>query len=235
MVLGVIVVCMPMMFVCWLLLAAKWTKMDALTMHMPEGARSIVVKAMLAESSDAPTLQRAGKLDADAVKEWQRRPHFRPGVQPATPPEVQAMYRQQIENRKYAQTLSKKAQEDEQAGHACDAEELYTQAAGKYQSPEFYQYTEGVGRAGLKCGDMPGARAGLEAAILIQTNFLKGTEEDQLTSVRQDRLRDREFLIVVYEKQHESALARKVCSDAHPGWKACTCKLASGDVVCAAQ
>jgi hypothetical protein len=226
-----------MMFVGWLLLAAQWTKMDALTMRLPEGGRSLVVEAMLEHSSDAKGLQRATRLDAETVKEWQREARLMTTAIDSrgrqTPPDLQALYKQQIANRAAARALSKKAEDDVKAGQACAAEDLYTEAASKDQSAEVYSYTEGLGRAGLKCGDLPGARAGLEAAILKETNFIKGTEEDQLTDVRRDLLKDREFLVVVYEGQHESGLARQVCSDAHPGWKGCACSLGKdGDVKC---
>jgi hypothetical protein len=237
MVLGVVAVCLPMMFAGWLLLSARWTKMDALTARMPEGTRSLVVQAMLEHSSDAKGLQRATQLDAEAVKEWQRRPRFIATAidsrRRQTPPDLQALYKRQIANRAAARALSKKAEDEVKAGQACAAEDLYTEAASKDMSAEVYSYTEGLGRAGLKCGDLPGARAGLEAAVLKETNFIKGTDEDQLTDVRRDLLKDREFLVVVYEKEHENALARQVCSDAHPGWKGCACSLGKdGDVKC---
>jgi hypothetical protein len=239
MVLGVVVVCLPMMFVGWLLLAARWTKMDALTVRMPEGMRSLVVQAMLGHSSDAKTLRRATLLDPEAMKAWQQQARAvltlvdtqLPGQR--TPPDLQALYKQQVANRAAARALSKKAEEQGKNGKECAAEDLYTEAASKDVSSEIYSYTEGLGRAGLKCGDLPGARAGLEAAILKETNFIKGTDEDQLTDVRRDLLKDREFLVVVYAKEHESALGRQVCSDAHPGWKGCACALGKdGDVKC---
>jgi hypothetical protein len=237
MVLGVVVVCLPMMLVGWLLLAARWTKMDALTARMPEGTRSLVVQAMLSHSSDTKGLRRATKLDPEAVREWQQRPRLIANVVGSrgrqTPPELQAFYKQQIANRAAARALSKKAEDDEKAGQACAAEDLYTQAASKDVSAEIYSYTERLGRAGLKCGDLPGARAGLEVAVLKETNFIKGTDEDQLADVRRDLLKDREFLVVVYEKEHESGLARQVCSDAHREWKGCVCALGKdSDVKC---
>ncbi len=211
--------------------------MDALTGRMPEGMRSLVVQAMLEQSSDAKGLQRATKLDPEATKEWLQRPRFVPTAVGSsdrqTPPELQALYKQQVADRAAARDLSRKAEEQEKDGKECAAEDLYTKAASKDVSSEIYSYTEGVGRAGLGCGDLPGARAGLEAAILKQTNFIKGTDEDQLADVRRDLLKDREFLVVVYEKEHESALARQVCSDAHPAWKGCACALGNdGDVKC---
>ncbi|HZL26219.1 MAG TPA: hypothetical protein VFC39_06780, partial [Acidobacteriaceae bacterium] len=74
---------------------------------------------------------------------------------------------------------------------------------------------------------------GLEDAVKKETDFLKGTDEDQLTDVRRDLLKDREFLIVVYQRQHEDVAAADVCSEAHKGWKGCACALGKGgDVNC---
>jgi hypothetical protein len=241
MVLGVVAVCLPMVFVGWLVLVARWAKMDAVTMRMPEWSRSLAVQAMLERSSDAKSLERATKLEAEAVKEWQRHPQvigMTGGVPRGrrTPPELQALYNQQMASRAAARALTAKAEEQEKAGQECAAEDLYSEAASKDANNEIYRYAEGIGRAGLKCGDLPGARAGFEAAILKETNFIKGTDEDQLTGVRDDLLKDREFLVVVYEKQHETGLARQVCSDAHPGWKSCACSLGkNGDVECIQQ
>lgn len=89
-----------------------------------------------------------------------------------------------------------------------------------------------MGRSGLRCGDLTGARAGLETAILKEKDFIKGTDEDQLGKVRQDLMADKQFLIVVYQKEHETALAKQTCSDAHPGATSCTCKLISNGVSC---
>jgi hypothetical protein len=227
MALGVVVVCLPLVFMGWLLLAARSTKMDAMTARMPELPRSLVVQAMLANSSDAKGWQRATRIDAEAAEEWRKRPQLfmTEATERQTPPQLQEMYKQQVESKKTAKALYDKAEALEKAGQECAAEDIYAEAGSKDTSSEVYRYTEGVGRAGLRCGELSGARAGLEAAIIKQKLFIKGTDEDQLTDVRQDLLKDQEFLIVVYDKQHEAALARQVCSDAHPDWKGCVCGL----------
>jgi hypothetical protein len=181
--------------------------------------------------TDPVKLQRARQLDPIAAAKY--RPRVFRAFGATTPPNMEAMYRQQVADKKAAKTLVQRARDQENAGQPCAAEELYTQAASKDTSSEVYEYTEGLGRAGLKCGDLPGARAGLEAAILKQTAFIKGTDEDQLTTVRNDLLTDREYLVVVYEREHEGALAAGVCSDAHKSWKGCSCVLGkTGDVKC---
>jgi hypothetical protein len=92
-----------------------------------------------------------------------------------------------------------------------------------------------MGRSGLECGNLTAARASLEGAIVKEKNFLKGTDVDQLTDVRRDMLKDQEFLIVVYDKVHESGLARQVCSEAPPDWTSCACTSAGSDVACVSK
>jgi hypothetical protein len=229
-----VLVCAPMVLSLLLLLAVVWPRMDAVTRHMPKAVRSMVASGLL-EIHDGPAtplqLQRAKHLDAEAAARY-RPPVFWLSAA-RTPPDMQEMYRQQRETKQAAKELVQKAAALEKAGRECDAEELYTRAASKDSSSEVYEYTEGMGRAGLKCGDLTGARAGLEVAVIKEKNFIKGTDADQLTDVRRDLLKDREFLIVVYQRQHEDVAAADVCSEAHKGWKGCSCALAKGgDVTC---
>jgi len=239
MVLIVAVVCLPMLFMGWLFTAVNVPRMDGSTARLPESMRSLVVQAMLEQSSDnARVMLRAEKIDSKAAGEWNKHMAYLAShairlTERQTPPELQEMYKQQIEGRKAAKAIAQRAREYQQHGNACAAEDLYAEAGNKDSSQEIYQYTEGVGRAGLQCGDLAGARAGLEAAVMKQTNFLKGTDDDQLMDVRNDRQKDREFLVVVYERQQKSALAAQACTDAHPGWKGCACALQKdGDVSC---
>jgi hypothetical protein len=176
-------------------------------------------------------LQRAKQLDPVAAAKYHPRMPLKFGLRP--PPNFEALERRAAEDKKTAKTLLQQAKDQEKAGQPCAAEELYTQAASKDSGSRVYEYTEGLGRAGLKCGDLPSARAGLEVAILKEKDIIKGADEDQPAAVRKDLLKDREFLVVVYEREHEDALAAGVCSEAHKGWKGCSCVLDKiGDVKC---
>jgi hypothetical protein len=234
MVLGVVVVCFPMMFVGWLLLSARWTKMDAVTLRMPEGMRSIVVEAMLEHSSDAKGLQRARKIDADAVKKWQSLDHLMVFSESSNS-KLAAIEQAEAANKKTALELNKRGLEQEKAGDECGAEETFGVAAGKSSNGNDYAPVENMGRSALRCGDLPSARAGLETAIIKEDNSLKelDQDDDEAKAAKEDRLKDREFLIVVYQRGHERDLAAGACSEAHPGWKGCACLLAKdGNVKC---
>jgi len=231
-----VLICTPMVLSLLLLLAVAWPRMDAVTRHMPQGVRSMVASGILSAHNQAATplqLQRAGRLDAETAAQY-RPPVLSTRHLRGTPlnPKMEALYQQQRDSRKAATDLVQKAADLEKNGRECDAEELYTQAATKDPSNYVYNYTEGMGRSGLRCGDLPGARAGLESAILKEQGLIKGTEEDQLTKVRQDMMVDRQFLVIVYQQEHETVLAKQACSDAHPGATSCTCKLIPNGVSC---
>jgi len=229
-----VLVCTPMVLSLLLLLAVVWPRMDRVTQHMPKAVRSMVASGILEVHDEAATplqLQRAGHLDAEAAARY--RPPMLGFRTPSAPPKMQELYRQQREAKQAAAALGQKGKTEQRAGQACAAQNLYADAATRDESSEVYQYVEGVGRAGLACGDLPAARTGLEDAVKKETDFLKGTDEDQLTDVRRDLLKDREFLIVVYQRQHEDVAAADVCSEAHKGWKGCACALGKGgDVNC---
>jgi len=231
---AVVLVCTPMVLTLLLLLAIAWPRMDAVTQHLPKAVRSAVASRILGVRNGAATplqLQRAGRLDADTVALYHSVSFLRAN-RTVTSPDMEAMYRQQRNSKKSAADLLQQAARLEKIGKDCDAEDLYTQAAGKDPSGEVYEYTEGMGRSGLRCGDLTGARAGLETAIIKEKNFIKGTDEDQLTKVRQDLMADQQYLIVVYQNEHESTLAKQACSDAHRGATSCTCKLIANGVSC---
>jgi hypothetical protein len=229
---GVALVFTPMVLTLLLLLAVQLPKMDAVTRHAPQWVKSLVASGILGEmgfDSNPVQLQRARQLDPVAATNYHPRI---PGPMGRTPPDMQAMYRRQVAEKNAAKALVRRAEDQEKAGKPCVAEDIYTQAASKDTSSEVYRYAEGLGRSGLRCGDLPGSRAGLEAAILKETAFIKGTDEDQLTDVRTDLMADRQYLIVVYRKEHETALAAQVCSDLYTGAKSCTCALTKDGVSC---
>jgi hypothetical protein len=237
MVLGVVVVCLPMMFVGWLLLAARWTKMDALTLRMPMGMRQVVAQALESNATWGKEgriqQERVTRLDATNAGAWSGRCTGFFGETKRTA---------DVQTCKVAVSLDGSAgnynglgDAQKRAGDACGAEESFTKAASEDSSSNDYTYTESMGRAGLRCGDMSGARAGLETALEKADRSLKAPDEDDddIADTKSDMLKDREFLVLVYQKEREPVLAAAACSLAHPDWKGCACSLAKdGDVKC---
>jgi len=233
MVAGTVAVFLPTVFVVWLLLAAGWTKMDPVTMRLPEGARSLAVRAMLGQMSDARTLERAKKIDAGAVAEWQSRPQM--GFDRSNSFTVDN--RNSDVQARRAVDLNKIGLQQEKAGRHCLAEETFSQAASASSGGYYYSPAEHMGRTALRCGDLGSARAGLETAVFKERKSLAeddpDDDADEIKEMNADMLKDREYLVVVYERQHEAALVAATCKQAHEGWKACACGLdAKGDVQC---
>jgi tetratricopeptide (TPR) repeat protein len=237
MVLGVVVVCLPMVFVGWLALAARWAKMDVVTMRMPVGMRQLVAQAAESDATwgkeGRAQQERVTRLDPKNSQAWSSRCGSFFGDTKRTA---------DVSTCKVAVSLDGNAgnynglgDAQERAGDACGAEESFTRAASEDASSNDYAYTESMGRAGLRCGDLPGSRAGLETALEKAKKNLKGDDDDddEIADTKSDMLKDREFLVIVYQKQREPALAKTACSLAHPDWKGCTCELETGgDVKC---
>lgn len=226
---GSVALCLPLVFASWLMLSANWSRMDAVTKHLPMPMRSLVAD-VVAQSRAKGSAQRAKKLD--------------PNVQIPAPllflqPDGQQRYetlRLQDETR---EADSKKwalaGQQQEKAGDWCAAGESYTQAASK-QSGEMSAYSnlEHMGRAELRCGDLGSARAALEAAVEKEKNDINDSDsdDDEVAVTKADMQKDREFLVIIYRRQKQEALAKAACSDAHPEWPSCVCILNGNAAVC---
>jgi hypothetical protein len=233
MVAGTVAVFLPTVFVMWLVVAANWKKMDAVTAHAPEGVRSLVVQAMLGISSNNESMKRAVKLDEAAVTEWQQRQKV---IQLSSRTVTELVHSQQLQS-KSAIDLNKTGLEQERSGHDCAAEETFSQAASASSGGNYYSPAEHMGRTALRCGDLGSARAGLETAVFKEGKSLADDDPDDdaddIKATNADMLKDREYLVVVYGRQHEGALVAATCKQAHADWKGCSCGLdAKGDAQC---
>jgi hypothetical protein len=232
--LGIGVLCLPMLFVCWLLAASRWSKMDALTMRAPMAMRGVVASVVLQKAGwgrDAfPMLDRVTRLDPDNADAWGRRcTVYSRGPQPEA--DVEACVKA-VSLQPTPQMYMALGRADERAGKECDAAEAFkTAVRGPVRG---YKRTESMGRAALKCGDLVEAREGLETAVSVQAARLmdKTASDSQMTQVKTDQLTDREYLIVTYDGLHEAKVAKHMCSVAHVGWKGCACGMEGGEVVC---
>jgi len=235
-VLGVGVLCLPMLFVIWLLAAVRWPRMDSLTLRMPMEVRRTVAQLAFQKAGwnkgSFHKLERVIALDPQNTDAWGRRcteykdaegakAHLQTCettvALDATPENLDALGRAQ-----------------EALGDPCAADASFTKAAGN-TSEQAYLYVEDMGRAALRCGDLYGARAGLETAILQEDKSIKEPDQDQedIDDTKVDQLTDREYLIVTLDRLHEGSLSKDACSAAHPDWAGCACALgAKGEVSC---
>ena len=231
---GIGVLCLPMLFVGWLLAASQWAKMDALTMHAPDGMRSVVASLVMKKAGwgrDAfPMLERVMRLDPDNAEAWGRRCMvYSRGPQPEA--DVEACVKA-VSLQPTPQMYTALGRADDRAGKECDAAEAFKTAV--HGQMRGYKAMERMGRAELKCGELPEAREGLETAVLLENDRLlgKGVTAAQIPQVKADLLTDREYLIVAYDGLKEAKLAKQMCSVAHVGWKGCVCGMEGGEVVC---
>lgn len=233
----VVGICTPMMLSLALLLMVTWPKMDGLTQKMPQGLKATVAGAIVrVGKSSKASRERAELLDTHAAKEVEIA--FLRSSVPLGNTGLGTTSSRIAEDR--AGALQKDALELAKKGDYCGAEDAYTRAAGAVSSSNDYWYTEGMGRMGLACGDLPGARAGLETSLESAARYLKGIEDvaeaerdtNDIADTKADIVNMHEMLVVVYDRQKEKKLSAESCSAAHPEWKRCACTLNDTKVSC---
>jgi len=230
------VLSLPMIFVMWLMAAVRLQTMDALTLRMPTDVRQMVADVAFQrvgwDKGSLQRLQRVIRLDPQNVDAWSRRcTEYKEADG--------AMVNLQTCETAVAlsgtpENLDGLGRAQEATGDACAADASFTKAAGK-TSEQTYLYVEDMGRAALRCGDLYGARAGFETAIIQEDKVLKEPDEDQdeIDDTKADQLNDREYLVVALDRLHEVKLSHEACAAAHPDWSGCACVLdAKGLVGC---
>ena len=218
--LAVGVLSLPLIFVMWLLLAVRWSRMDALTMKMPLSLRATVASAIVGQPSKQ-AIERANRIDPGGLTRSGLRRGGRRTIIIDRPEEARGLYQQ--------------GEAAERSGNECEAANFYTRAAGAASSEDgAYLYVEAMGKAEYFCGDMPSARAGLEASVFKEGKVIQDPSagENAIAAAKKDMVADRQFLVLVYQKQDKEDLARSSCLEAHMGWQVCSCRLSGRDAVC---
>jgi len=228
-VLGIAILCLPMLFVTWLLLASRWQKMDPSTAHAPLTLRQAVASVILQKTTygkeSLPTINRILRLDPQNADAWHRRCSVYAWDDNSTPNLTDCEAAVKFDNAPADYYNLGHIQET--TGDPCTAEDNYTEAVSATSSNPDSDYLEAMGRAALLCNHLPASRAGFEAAITTQQKWLNQSDqdEDEVDDAKKDIIADQESLIVIYHRQHEDLLAGKTCTAAHPGWKACSCDI----------
>jgi tetratricopeptide (TPR) repeat protein len=226
----VFVLCLPMIFVGWLVLASRSAWMDASTMKMPNSWRELVADGVLQKAgygkTGRPNLLRVVRLDPRNAAAWGRLCSGQIDTTPAK--ESIATCKTAISLDDSEDNWDSLGNAQEASGDPCAAEESYTKAAGKAASSGGYSYVEDMGRAALRCGTYYNARAGLETAIELQEKDIRNTkdwDEEDIAEFKADQQLDREYLVVTFDHLHETKLMKDTCSLAHPDWAGCACRL----------
>jgi tetratricopeptide (TPR) repeat protein len=146
----------------------------------------------------------------------------------------------ELENCRKAEALQETAsdysvmgQAQEKLGDECGAAESYRKAS--VTASGTWTYLESMGKASLKCGNLPDASAALEAAIDLEKKVPsdEDLDDDEKKDAADALSADRELLIVTFDRMKKPELAKAMCSVEHPKWKGCACGLnADGNVEC---
>jgi len=235
-VLGITILCLPMLFVTWLLLASRWQKMDPSTAHAPLFLRQTVVSVIQQKAgynkNSSPAFDRILRLDPDNAVAWRYRCSF--SAQSDAP---------NLKDCETAVKLDHAPADYYHLGRAqelsgvdpCVAEKTYTQAVTGTSSNPQPGLLDGMARTALRCGNIGASRAGFEAALATRQKRLTQPKwsQNDLVQIRKNLLADQESLIVIYHRQHEDLLAGQTCTAAHPNWKVCSCNIdAKGAASC---
>ncbi|MES2391312.1 MAG: hypothetical protein V4555_06715 [Acidobacteriota bacterium] len=233
---GIVVLCLPLVLATWLMLAARWPKMDAMTMQMPMGVRSLVAEVALPKAGwgkqARSALERVTRLDPQNRSAWSRECTFYLGS--ANGQTDVSVCKTAISLENSAENWDGLGRAQERVGDECDAADSFTKASGM-ESNGSYGYVEQMGRAALRCGKLYDARAGLEAAIDVEAKAIQVPDQDSddVDSTKEDQTTDRDYLIVTFDRMHLGELAAQTCSASHPEWKGCSCNLdAKKEVSC---
>jgi tetratricopeptide (TPR) repeat protein len=234
--LGIGVLCLPMLFVGWLVLASRWAKMDGSTMQAPMAMRQTVAALVLQKATfgkaGVPMVDRVLRLDPENAGAWQRRCSLYEWND-GTPSVTDCQKAVELKKESYNYYNLGRAQDA--TNDPCSAEESYTEAVSATASQPDYEYVRSMGKSALWCGHLPAAKAGLELAVELEGKALNDPDQDddETANIKKDRLADQESLVVAYRRGGEETLTGQMCTAAHPGWKGCSCDLdAKGKVAC---
>jgi len=178
-VLGIAILCLPMLFVTWLLLASRWQKMDSSTAHAPLFLRQTVTSVILQKATygkeSLPTIDRILRLDPQNVGAWQRRCSTSAWDKSPNLKDCEKAVKFGAGPADYYNL----GHIQETTGDPCTAEDNYTEAVSATSSNPDSDYLEAMGRTALLCNHLPASRAGYEAAITTQQKWLSQNDQDE--------------------------------------------------------
>lgn len=228
------VVCMPLVFVLFLIFAAKHPAMDALTLKLPNGVRTAVSELAFNNTGfgkqEAVQLDRVIKLDPASSDAWSRRCtlFITSNVQDDKRQSGLAACQKAVMLDPTAWKINSLGLAHERAKDFCTAEDSFTSAIQKSSNnPHFIR---NMARAALRCGHLLASGAGFEVAEDLDAKDAADPDDDGDAKV--NLALDREYLAVIYDKSNEPEKAAAACERAHPTWKNCHCDLSDTDVTC---
>ncbi len=222
------IVCLPMAFVLFLLVASRFAAMDSFTSKLPSGIRSSVADVAMSKAGydkgSGAIIDRVLRLDPDNVDAWGRRCHANTN---------DAIQREACNKAvaldPTAWNFEGLGSTQEHAGDFCGAENSYTSAIRYSQNDA--GLLRSMARAGLHCDHAWASVAGFEVAEGLDAKSATNDTDDE-DNTAADLLADREFLVIAYNRTKQSAKANAMCTKTHPDWKGCNCDLTETGVEC---
>jgi len=225
---GIFILCLPLFFSLWLLAAVQSPKLDHITQQTPSGLRQFVASAVMGNAGfgkkSLPAVERALRLDPENAEALDRKCSLESSDNtPASLEDCQKSLRIKPTAEAYYNVGNAQLEQ----GNVCDAETNLTEAASKSSSSGNAWYLNRMGVAAIRCNDLPGARAALEAALDQDNKSLNAPnqEQDDLDEDHENILSDQELLVIVYQDQHEKGLEAATCKAAHPDKPHCNCAI----------
>jgi tetratricopeptide (TPR) repeat protein len=212
-----------------LLSAARFCRLDPLTIRMPHAIRSVVATLAVHENSIGPNaLNRAITIDPGNAAAWGRRCIAYVGKDAA---ERLNDCRRAVALRATGANYRAEATALEDTGDSCAAEAAYRTALSQRDIVHRAYVLRDQARAALACGDINGSLAALKSAEEFDQHNLLLSEAAAISG-RDGLAADRGYMSVVYEQMHQPQKAREMCSEANPGFGSCTCQLTGAGLSC---
>jgi tetratricopeptide (TPR) repeat protein len=225
----VFVVCLPLAFVLYLVVAARYPGMDGFTAKMPAPVGAAVAQIALQRArfskDEGKVVERAIRLDPESADAWGRRCRFDAFEGATRDP---ASCRRALHLAPSEWNYNALGAVQERAGDFCAAEDSYTRAVQKGSND--VSFLRNMARAALRCGHPEAGIAGFEVAEGLDAKA--AADPDDVEDSKTDLLEDREFLVVAYGRARQPDKAAAMCIKAHSDWKSCHCDLTDKNVKC---
>ena len=225
---GAALLCTPLVLTILLLLAVKWPKMDAVTLHMPMRVRAslsqVITEGATFSRDDYPVVRRAIRLNPENPSAW----HHLCGMFDASDPELTPMEacRMDVKLNDSDAFAHRNLGELQLHRTPCIAEQSYARAVALDAS--ISEFKRNLGLARLRCGHMATAKEAIDAAYEQDMKDQEDSSSGSNSGTYLDL--DHELRAVFFSMQHEDQKALVECRFviADPSLS-CTCALNNED------
>jgi hypothetical protein len=201
--LNIVVVCL----IGWLLLAVRWTKMDAMTMRLPTTIRRVVARRAIDgifldgyNENGVARAERTIRIDPENATAWE----YVGQMEETSPP--------------------------------CDAESAFEKALLYERLKDRTTYMSAVknrdlGQSALKCGHLQNAHAAFDRSRALYEEVLANQPND--TNLKQDVMFSHYYLSAYWSRVGDEVRAKQECQVALPDYKSeCTCRVGDESTSC---